>query len=344
MRGLPFFHGVVAAILPPSLPILFLLDLLPFFHGSSSLLSPVALFLTFLCSCWPPFWPPSPSPFCHALAGFFAAWPVFCSLRGQAVASSAFLPPYLCLWRLRVGWVVASFPWPSVSRRVASLAALCVCRLLSRSLCRLLFRSAHRFLGRSVCRLLGRSVYLLLSRSVYLLLSRSACRFLGRSVCRLLRRSVCRLLRRSLCRLLCRSMCRLLGCVECRLPGRSVCLLLTRSACRLLGRSGRTSLRQRVFPSAAPLRGAFFCSFLGLVSPAGHLLTPVFLFSIFFFPVSPSCGSLVLGPSHVWPYRHGDTGTACTSAALWDLSAIGNKAIYHHRLTVVPSVYMLIEA
>ena len=92
-----------------------------------------------------------------------------------------------------------------------------------------------------------------------------------------------------------------------------------------------------------PFRGAFFCSFLGLVSPTGHLLTPVFLFSIF-FPVSPSCGSLVLGSSHVWPYRHGDTGTACTSTALWDLSAIGNKAIYHHRLTEVPSVYMLIEA
>ena len=29
-----------------------------------------------------------------------------------------------------------------------------------------------------------------------------------------------------------------------------------------------------------------------------------------------------------WPYGQGDTGTACTSTALWDLSAHGNKAIF----------------
>ena len=79
------------------------------------------------------------------------------------------------------------------------------------------------------------------------------------------------------------------------------------------------------FPPAAPLQGSpVFCSFHGLVSPTGHLLTPFFHFSLF-VPVSPSCGSLILGPSHVWPYRHGDTGTACTSTALWDLLAHGNK-------------------
>ena len=77
--------------------------------------------------------------------------------------------------------------------------------------------------------------------------------------------------------------------------------------------------------------------------PLATSLHRFFHFSIF-VPVLPSCGSLILGPSHVWPYRHGDTGTACTSTALWDLSAIGNKAICHHRLTKVPSVYMLIEA
>ena len=256
----------------------------PLFFGSSSLLSPVALFLTFSCSCWPP----SPSPFCHALAGFFAAQPVFCSLRGQAVASSAFLQPYLCRWRLRVGWVAASFPWPSVFRRVASLAALCVCRLLTRSLCRLLGRSTHQFLGRSVCRLLGRSVYRLLSHS--------ACRFLGRSVCRLLRCSVCRLL--------CRSMARSLATLSAAildapyvgsLPARPVSSLPARPVASLAAQDGPPSAS--VFSRLPlPFRGAFFCSFLGLVSPAGHLLTPVFLFSINFFRsrlrVAPSSWAL----------------------------------------------------
>ena len=74
----------------------------------------------------------------------------FCSLRGQAVASPAF-----CRLTSTSGALVSAglwppFPWPPVSRQVASLTALCVYRLLGRSAC--------RFLGRSVCRLLRRSL------------------------------------------------------------------------------------------------------------------------------------------------------------------------------------------
>ena len=93
-----------------------------------------------------------------------------------------------------------------------------------------------------------------------------------------------------------------------------------------------------------PFRGApFSAPFSAWSLPLATSLHRFFHFSNF-VPVSPSCSSLILGPSHIWPYRHGDTGTACTSTALWDLSAIGNEAICHHRLTKVPSVYMLIEA
>ena len=69
----------------------------------------------------------------------------------------------------------------------------------------------------------------------------------------------------------------------------------------------------------------FSAPFMAWSLPLATSLHRFFHFSLF-VPVLPSCGSLVLGPSHVWPYRHGDTGTACTSTALWDLSAHGNKA------------------
>ena len=90
-------------------------------------------------------------------------------------------------------------------------------------------------------------------------------------------------------------MCRLLGRVVCRLPERSTCRLLTLSASRFLDRSGLFSLRQRVLPSSDPLRGCFFL----LVSWPGlsRWPPPYTGFSLLHsFPVSPSCGSLVLGP------------------------------------------------
>ena len=303
MRGLPFFHGVFAAIFPPSLPILFLFalfpDLLPFFMGvRRSSLRP--LFFSLF----------------RAPVGRLFDRPL---LLRSVTPWLAFLPPSLffffalCAVRRSPRRLFAALPLP--------LATSCRlgCGLLSLAFC----FPTGRFLGRPVCvspsyplsmppswpldapvpwplcvppPWPGRSVYRLLSHSACQFLGRSVCRLLCRSVCRLLCRSVCRLLRRSLCRLLCRSMCRLLGRVECHLPGRSVCRLLTRSACRLLGRSGRPPSASVFSRLPLPFRGAFFCSFLGLVSPAGHLLTPVFLFSINFFlsrlRVAPSSWAL----------------------------------------------------
>ena len=127
-------------------------------------------------------------------------------------------------------------------------------------------------------------------RSVCRLLDRSEGQSLNRAVCRLLRLSWGCLHRCSLCRLPCRSMCRLLGCVTYRLPRRFVG--------RLFSRAAVASLAALAGPPYAGVCSRL--TFIGL--PSG-----VF--------------------SHVWPYQQGDTGTACTSTALWDLSAHGNKAL-----------------
>ena len=55
------------------------------------LFSPATLFLIFSCSCWPPFWPPSPSQVCRALAGFFTARPRLHATRSRSRLIGAFV-------------------------------------------------------------------------------------------------------------------------------------------------------------------------------------------------------------------------------------------------------------
>ena len=92
---------------------------------------------------------------------------------------------------------------------------------------------------------------------------------------------------------------------RCRLPYRSLCRLLNRVTYRLPRR-----LPGRLFSRSA------IASLAALVGP----------------PYSAVCSRLAFvglhgaGFSRVWSYGQGDTGTACTSTALWDLSAHGNKA------------------
>ena len=251
----------------------------------------------------------------------------FWSLRGQAVASPAFfaslpLPLPLAPWfrlgftsfPLAVFFTARSLPWPP-SVCAASLATIYAAFMAAKHAGSLVALCAA-FLGRSVCRL---------DRSTCRSLGRSLCRLLARSLCRLLARSLCRLLSRSLCRLLHRLVRRLLDCSVCRLPDCSTCLLLARSTCRFLDHSGRVSPRGHVYRLPLPFGGVFFSArFLTWPFPLATSLDRFFL-------LRSSRSRLRVAPSswvfsHVWPYRHGDTGTACTSTGHRDLSAIGNEA------------------
>ena len=288
----PFSVGFSPLSLPPSFwqpfslysspPTSLFTSTFSLFGGRSSLLSSLALFLNFsfawLTAFLTAFLTALPFSVGSCLDRLFCRPAFMVTPHGQRVASPAFfaaLPLPLAPW-FRL--VFASFPLANFFTARSLPWPLCVCRLLGRSICRPLDRSVCRFLGRSMCRLLDRSVCRLLDRYVYRLLDRSVCRLLDHSACRLLDRSVC----------------------------------------RFLDRSGQVSLRQHFCCLPLPFVGDFLCSFLDLVSSAGRLLDPVFSLSPFFH--IPSGSRLRVTPSswvfsYVWPYRHGDTGTACTSTA-----------------------------
>ena len=293
----PLFRRYLPALLANPFLVCSLLipDLLPFFMGvRRSSLRP--LFFSLFCTpvgrlfgCplllrsvtpWPAFLPPSL---------FFALCVVrrsprrlFCrptSASGDFV-SAGLRPPFLGLL-----FSDGSLPWPPcvyvaflpalyaaflAARRTSSLAALCAASLAARCTACLVTRRASSLAAQCAAFFAARCVACFAARCVACFAAPCAASLAGSSAAFLDAPYV--------------------G----SLPARPVASLAA------LAGPPSASVFSRL---PLPFRGAFFCSFLGLVSPAGHLLTPVFLFSINF-----SRSRLCVAPSSWALHTSGLTG------------------------------------
>ena len=175
---------------------------------------------------------------------------------------------------------------------------------MRRFLCRLPGRAIYRYLSRFVCRFPGRSRYRHLDRFVYRLPDRSINRPLGRFMYRLPDRFLGRLIDRFLGRLLDRSACRLLDRVPYHPPKGFLARLFSRFAFAFLA-ALVTPLSSAARPPRLPL--------IGLRGPGSRASAQRTRAPRVLPPPS--------GTSRRMEIRH-----------------------FHHRLTEVPSVDMLIEA